>query len=96
MKINSLSELGEVIKHAKQVDYRHKVSTHQPKLIPGLRNKQLVIYARFDKNNQLCDIQPRFVPEVQSLFDKYKGRPHDLIADEIREIFADMIANEIV
>lgn len=96
MKINSLSELGDIINPAKQTNYHHKVSVHQPNLISGLRDKQLVIYAQFDKNNQLCDIQPRFIPEVQSLFDKHKGRPYDLIADEIRKMFDNFITNEIV
>ena len=96
MKINSLAELGEAIKHAKQVDYHHKVSIHQPNLIPGLRNKQLVIYARFDKNEQLCDIQPRNIKEVQTLFNQYKGRPYSLVCDELRSTFRDMISEGIV
>ena len=56
----------------------------------------MVIYAQFDKNDQLCDIQPRCIKEVQTLYDEYKGRPYSLICDELRVIFADMIREEIV
>lgn len=98
MKINSLAELGEAIKYAKQVERKFKKESivKVSNQIGGFRNRQLVIYAQFDKNNQLCDIQPRNIKEVQSLYDRYKGCPYSLIADELRCEFKDMIEEEIV
>ena len=96
MKINSLAELDEAIKGASQVKYQYKEKVHKENLIGGVRDNQMVIYAQFDKNEQLCDIQPRNIKEVQALFDQYKGRPYSLVCDELRSIFRDMISEEIV
>ena len=96
MKINSLAELGEAIKKAPQVKYQYKEKVHKENLIGGVRDKQVVIYAQFDKNDQLCDIQPRYIKEVQALYDEYKGRPYSLICDELRSTFRDLITDKIV
>ena len=98
MKINSLSELGEAIKHAKQIERKFKNGcvVKVSNQISGFRDRQMVVYAQFDKNDQLCDIQPRRIKEVQTLYNEYKGRPYSLICDELRVIFADMIREEIV
>lgn len=98
MKLNSLSKLGEAIKYAKQTERKFKRESviKQSNRIGGFRDKQLVIYAQFDKNDQLCDIQPRYIKEVQTLYDKYKGRPYSLICDELRSTFRDLITDKIV
>ena len=96
MKINSLAELGEAIKKAPQVKYQYKEKVHKENLIGGVRDRQVVICARFDKNDQLCDIQPRYIKEVQALYDEYKGRPYSLICDELRSTFRDLITDKIV
>lgn len=98
MKLNSLAELGEAIKYAKQTErkFKHESVIKQSNRIGGFRDKQLVIYAQFDKNDQLCDIQPRYIKEVQNLYNEYKGRPYSLICDELRSTFRDMISEEIV
>ena len=96
MKINSLAELGEIIKKAPQVKYQYKEKVHKENLIGGVRDKQVVIYAQFDKNEQLCDIQPRNTEEVQTLFNQYKGRPYSLVCDELLSTFRDMISEKIV
>lgn len=96
MKIHSLAELGEAIKKAPQVKYQYKEKAHKENLIGGVRDRQVVIYAQFDKNEQLCDIQPRNINEVETLFNQYKGRPYSLICDELRSTFRDMISEQIV
>lgn len=72
---------------------KHVRGTHS---IQGYRDGQCVIYARFNKNDQLCDIQPRNIPEVSGLFTQYVGRPYTLIEDELRLTFKDFIENEYV
>lgn len=96
MKINSLAKLGEAIKKAPQVKYQYKEKVHKKNLISGVRDRQVVIYAQFDKNKQLCDIQPRNIKEVQTLFNQYKGRHYSLVCDELRSTFRDMISKRII
>lgn len=59
-----------------------KVGQNQRKLIVNL---PFELRVEIDKNNQICDIQPRSFMDVD-LFSKYHGRTSDWCEDLVKEI----------
>lgn len=64
------------------------------KEITVISDNKTVVYASFDKNYAMCDIQPRMNLTLEVL-NTYRGRPYDLIKDEMLELLRRIVRSDI-
>lgn len=63
------------------------------KEVTVISENQTVVAATFDKNYQLCDIQPRMNLTLDAL-NTFKGRPYDLCREEVLNTLRQIVRSE--
>lgn len=71
---------------------RHNVMI--TKEITVISDNKTVVYASFDKNYAMCDIQPRMNLTLEVL-NTYRGRPYDLIKEEILDLLRRIVRSDM-
>lgn len=70
---------------------RHNVMI--TKEITVISDNKTVVYASFDKNYAMCDIQPRMNLTLEVL-NTYRGRPYDLIKEEMLDLLRRIVRSD--
>lgn len=71
---------------------RHNVMI--TKEITVISDNKTVVYASFDKNYAMCDIQPRMNLTLEVL-NTYRGRPYDLVKEEMLDLLRRIVRSEM-
>lgn len=70
---------------------RHNVMI--TKEITVISDNKTVVYASFDKNYAMCDIQPRMNLTLEVL-NTYRGRPYNLIKEEMLDLLRRIVHSD--
>ena len=83
--LRDFSELSTIsLNHHTSKQFRPKLPKYERNGINIYRDGQLWATAIFDRNDQLCDIQPR-TQATEALLNQYRGRPYSIIVNELTE-----------
>lgn len=96
-KTNDFADLKNLVNtnEKRSFEFKKHKKAQKNNCIQIYVNNQPVITARFDKNENLCDIQPR-TQKTSQILNNLSGRPYELISEELTIMLKDLANAEIL
>lgn len=94
-KTNDFADLKNLVNtnEKRSFEFKKHKKAQKNNCIQIYMNNQPVIVARFDKNKNLCDIQPRTKESIK-IYNEFIGRPYDLIHEKVEIKLKEIVIND--